>query len=408
MKILLIEDHDFQRHILLTQLNQIIVQSTDEVIGAASGIEALSLMDGFQPDVLICDLNMPGMDGITFLSRIAEQDFSGFIIITSATSPKVINAVSKMCASYDLNLLGSLIKPAKMNVMADLLEHARQHQSLSIEMESHSSLCTEKLSLTTIQQALDQQWLTPYFQPLVKLETGEWVGCEALIRLEHPTLGVISPCRFLPQLSAMGKDAELAILSIHYIIDHQKQLCQRKVAVNIAPDTLVLDGFVDQVLMLTSKHHSLSSHLYFEITESNALEDTGRALEAASRLGMHGFKLSIDDFGTGYSSLKQLEILPFESLKLDMSFIQALPTSRTAHAIVESSLLLTQRLGLTSVAEGIENQSLWHQLQQLNCNIAQGYFIAEPMHANMLSTWHNEWKHKVRHLNLDLLRTTEC
>ncbi|MGS0728927.1 EAL domain-containing protein, partial [Shewanella sp. 0m-11] len=139
--------------------------------------------------------------------------------------------------------------------------------------------------------------------------------------------------------------------------------------------------------------------LYFEITETDALENTGRALEAASRLAMHGFSLSIDDFGTGYSSLSLLDTLPFDSLKIDMSFIRSMETSNTAAAIVEACLLLSRRLSLESVAEGVETLPLWQRLQSLGCTLAQGYYIAMPMPVEQLHDWHESWKIKANSIS---------
>lgn len=129
------------------------------------------------------------------------------------------------------------------------------------------------------------------------------------------------------------------------------------------------------------------------------VKNTGRALESASRLGMNGFTLSIDDFGTGFSSLKQLETLPFESLKIDMGFTKAITTSDTALAIVESCLFLSNRLSLTAIVEGVENIQIWQQLRDLNCQLAQGYFIAAPMPIDKLNQWHIEWQQKVTELH---------
>ncbi|MGR5065587.1 EAL domain-containing protein [Photobacterium sp. DNB22_13_2] len=106
------------------------------------------------------------------------------------------------------------------------------------------------------------------------------------------------------------------------------------------------------------------------------------------------YSLTIDDFGTGYSSLKQLDQLPFESLKLDMGFVQALPASKSARAIIEASLLLASRLSLATIAEGIEQHDQWQTLYQMGCNYAQGYFIGRPMAAAQLHHWHHSWKDK--------------
>lgn len=395
MKILVIEDHEFQREAMLMQLALIDQPIISEINTAASGKEALAMMASFNPDVLLCDLKMPEMDGITFLSYLSELSFDGSIIITSASSDIVLNTVQKMCLSYHLKVIGAISKPVKITTLKELLILA------SLEQQKHSVFLTSNSAKNKdftekeLNHALEQGWIQPYFQPLVKLDNGDWFSCEALIRFNHPILGVLPPASFLPLLSKMQKDAELALLSIEYSLLHQQALQNKPVAINITPTTLMHDDFVDSILMIMEKHPHLSQKIYFEITESDALENTGRALESASRLAMHGFNLSIDDFGTGYSSLALLDTLPFNSLKIDMSFIRPMESNKTASAIVEACLLLSQRLQLKSVAEGVESLALWRHLQQLNCQLAQGYFIAAPMPVEHLKQWHIDWQLKV-------------
>ncbi|MCK8043819.1 EAL domain-containing response regulator [Shewanella sp. 1CM18E] len=395
MKILVIEDHEFQREAMLMQLALIEQPVISEIKTASSGRAALKLMTSFKPDVLLCDLKMPEMDGITFLGYISELSFNGSIIITSASNHIVLNTVQKMCLSYHLKVIGAISKPVKITILKELLQLAHLEQQSNTTFIVNNTLKNKDFTEKELVHALEQGWIRPYFQPLVDLDNGEWRGCEALIRFIHPVLGVLPPASFLPLLSKMQKDAELALLSIEYILSKQPELLGRSVAVNITPTTLMHSHFVDKLLNIAERHPNLSQKVYFEITESDALENTGRALESASRLAMHGFNLSIDDFGTGYSSLSLLDTLPFDSLKIDMSFIRPMESSKTAAAIVEACLLLSQRLQLESVAEGVETIALWRHLQQLDCNLAQGYFIAAPMSAERLKQWHNDWQLKV-------------
>ncbi|ABV86235.1 EAL domain-containing protein [Shewanella pealeana] len=395
MKILLIEDHLFQREAMQMQLELITSPKISLIRTAASGVEALQIMADFKPDILLCDLKMPEMDGITFLSHISELMFTGSIIITSASNQIVLDTVQKMCMSYHLKVIGAISKPVKINTLKELLHLAYVESLMNSTFVPPSSVKSKTFTEKELEHALVQGWIKPYFQPLVAFDGGEWKSCEALIRFVHPILGVLPPTSFLPQLSKMHKDAELALLSINYILQHQAELAGRPVAVNINPTTLMHNHFVDRLLDIAKQQPSLCKQVYFEITESDALINTGRALESASRLALHGFNLSIDDFGTGYSSLTLLDTLPFDSLKVDMSFIRAMESSKTAAAIVEACLLLSSRLELKSVAEGVETQVLWQQLQSLGCTLAQGYYIAAPMPVERLKDWHESWQVKV-------------
>ncbi|MGS0727530.1 EAL domain-containing protein, partial [Shewanella sp. 0m-11] len=285
MKILLIEDHQFQREAMLMQLELINMPHIAQIKTAASGVEALQIMASFKPDILLCDLKMPEMDGITFLSHISELSFTGSIIITSASNQIVLDTVKKMCMNYHLKVIGAISKPVKMNTLKELLDLANVERLSSAMTPIHSSSVLDKVfTEQELEHALEQGWIKPYFQPLVTLDTGEWRSSEALIRFVHPILGVLPPACFLPLLSKMQKDAQLALLSINYVLQHQHELGERPVAVNITPTTLTHNHFVDQVLSLAEQQPNLCKQLYFEITETDALENTGRALEAASRL----------------------------------------------------------------------------------------------------------------------------
>ncbi|PLC57401.1 EAL domain-containing response regulator [Photobacterium carnosum] len=394
MNILLIEDHDFQRQVLATQLTHLIDPNQDHLYFAANGIDALAAVTRYQPQLLFCDLNMPQMDGISFLGHLAEQQFTGAIIITSALNAGVLHSVDKMCKNYGLNLLGTLVKPTHLEQLKQLLIIATN----SLQSNNITPPLQQDLTEKDIIEAFNSNYLIPYYQPIVSLQTGEWVASEALIRFIHPDYGIVPAMKFIKIISNIGKDSQLALLIINHIISQQPIFCGRKVAVNISAETLVERNFINNVLALHHQYPQLHHWLYFELTESDLFESAGKALEAAARLGMYGFNLSIDDFGTGYSSLKQLDILPFKSLKLDISFVQAMQTNYTAKVIIETCLLLAQRLNLTAIAEGVEDITLWLKLQKMGCELAQGYFISPPLPFSQIPIWHTQWQQRSHQL----------
>ncbi|OBU22605.1 EAL domain-containing protein [Photobacterium aquimaris] len=399
MNILLIEDHDFQRQVLATQLAHLIDPNYDQIHCAANGIDALAIMQNYQPQLLLCDLNMPQMDGISFLGHLAEQQFNGKIIITSALDAEVLDSVNKMCKNYGLNLLGTLVKPTLLDQLKQLLTLAK----IDLQPTIPPLPLQQEIKEQDILDALHAGYLSPYYQPIVNMKTGEWIASEALIRFIHPDHGIVPAIKFIKLLANLGKDTQLALLIINHIISHQAILSARKVAVNISANTLVERSFINTVLTLHHQHPQLHHWLYFELTESDIFESAGQALEAAARLGMHGFNLSIDDFGTGYSSLKQLDILPFKSLKLDISFVQAMPTNYTAKVIIETCLVLAQRLNLITIAEGVEDITLWLKLQNMGCELAQGYFISPPLPVSLIPIWYTQWQQRSQQLVNDSL-----
>jgi EAL domain-containing protein (putative c-di-GMP-specific phosphodiesterase class I) len=135
-----------------------------------------------------------------------------------------------------------------------------------------------------------------------------------------------------------------------------------------------------------------AKHMVLEITETAAMTDVAKALENLTRLRMKGFGLSIDDYGTGYSSMQQLARVPFTELKVDQSFVFSATEKEATRVLLSSSLDMAKKLRLKSVAEGVETRAHWNLLQELGCDIAQGYFVAKPMEAAAFQSWALEWR----------------
>jgi EAL domain-containing protein (putative c-di-GMP-specific phosphodiesterase class I) len=154
------------------------------------------------------------------------------------------------------------------------------------------------------------------------------------------------------------------------------------VSVNLSLASLTDAMLADRITAIVRSARLDPRHMTLEITESAAMSNVASALENLARLRMHGFGLSIDDYGTGYASMQQLTRIPFTELKIDQGFVTGCVANHATRAIVESSVGMAHRLGIKSVAEGVETQSDWDALKAVSCDIAQGYFIAKPMDAS--------------------------
>ena len=159
------------------------------------------------------------------------------------------------------------------------------------------------------------------------------------------------------------------------------------------PEAFRLD-IPEQILSVLSKSALPPSKLVIEVTETSVAKEVIQALDVLTRLRMRGVQLSIDDFGTGYATLQQLQIVPFNELKLDVSYVRRAHEHASSRAIVETTIDLGHRLGKTVVAEGVETEEVWHLLAGLGCDLAQGYFIARPMPGEQVSTWLAQWKRR--------------
>ena len=162
-------------------------------------------------------------------------------------------------------------------------------------------------------------------------------------------------------------------------------------SVNLSTRDLLDQDLPQKFDALLVKHQVPAEAFCLEITESAIMDDPQRALQTLERLHGMGFKLSIDDFGTGYSSLAYLKRLPVDELKIDQSFVKSMQTDPDDAKIVRSTIDLAHNLGLTVVAEGVENARVWDMLRELNCDQAQGYHMGKPMPADAFANWSVGW-----------------
>ena len=216
-------------------------------------------------------------------------------------------------------------------------------------------------------------------------------GFEALIRWIHPELGFVPPGDFIPIAELTSLIHQLTAWVLEKAIEQcrlwQDQGMSLSIAVNLSARNLMDDNITKLVERLLLKYQLPASRLELEITESSIMTDPTRALRNLDALHDLGVHLAIDDFGTGYSSLAYLKRLPVQTLKIDNSFVRNMLEDLQDELIVNSTIHLAHNLGLTVVAEGVENEELLARLTEMGCDEAQGYFIGRPMAAINADEW---------------------
>jgi EAL domain-containing protein (putative c-di-GMP-specific phosphodiesterase class I) len=242
-----------------------------------------------------------------------------------------------------------------------------------------------------LRRAIDQSDLALYYQPKVSLPHERVTCVEALVRWTHPRRGLLGPDQFVPIAEQTGLIRPLA----RWVLEAALRQCNRwrtdgidlAVAVNLSMRNLHDAEIVDMIGRSLARWGVPPARLIVEITESSLMADAARALEVLGRLRAMGVGISIDDFGTGYSSLAYLKRLPVDELKIDRSFVAHMVHDESDAAIVRSTVGLAHELGLSVVAEGVEDQATWEFLSGLGCDVAQGYFISRPMPAAAIGGW---------------------
>jgi diguanylate cyclase (GGDEF)-like protein len=245
--------------------------------------------------------------------------------------------------------------------------------------------------LRDLRQALANDELELFFQPKVDARSGKVTAAEALLRWNHPMLGMVMPGQFVPLAERSGLIGPLGNWVVEAACKQARgwrdKGLRMRVAINLSAHQMRQDDIADRIADALARHRIHPSLLTCEITESAAMEDTGATQETFRRLGEMGTHLSIDDFGTGYSSLSYLRQLPAEELKIDASFVKDVDHSTDARAVVDAVVKLAHALGLKVVAEGVETARQRKVLVELGCDELQGFLFAKPMSARALLLW---------------------
>jgi diguanylate cyclase (GGDEF)-like protein len=235
--------------------------------------------------------------------------------------------------------------------------------------------------MSELRRALDGEEIVLHFQPQADVRTGNVVGAEALIRWQHPVRGLMPPSDFVPYVERTGMSTALSayVLSgaARQLREWRDQGVDVSLAVNLTMHDLLDTSLPDRVAEMLERFGVDPTRLELEITERVIMADPVRVRNVVERLKLIGVRLAIDDFGTGYSSLSYLKSLPLDVIKIDRSFVMGMDRA-SDRAIVRSTIDLGHNLGLTVVAEGVENQETLDELSRYGCDLVQGFLIARP------------------------------
>jgi EAL domain-containing protein (putative c-di-GMP-specific phosphodiesterase class I)/CheY-like chemotaxis protein len=391
-RILLIDDDPFQLTIQLQVLRGLGFRHV-RVAGGAE-IALADLRDNpHSVDVIFCDLNMPGMDGIEFLHALNASPFIGHVVLLSGEGTRILHAVQKLLGLARIAILGILEKPAGRAAVKAML--AKWNPTGAAE----STAPTRSYSASELAVAArEQQWVLHY-QPKVDLKTGSLAGVEALIRWKHPEYGIVMPDHFI----GIAEDNDLIDTLTDWVLREaigqlaiwrDGGLPPVRMAINVSVKNLHAPDFVHHLGSIVRDADVSTSDVTLEVTESRLMSPSPLPLETLVRLRLQRFKLSIDDFGTGHSSLAQLRDVPFTELKVDRGFVKGARTNSIIRPILEGSVGFAKRLGMQSVAEGVETAEDWFLLREIECDFAQGYFIGRPGPAESLQGWLAAWEER--------------
>ncbi|WP_144152213.1 EAL domain-containing protein [Paraburkholderia sp. BCC1885] len=277
---------------------------------------------------------------------------------------------------------------------ADVAMYAAKRANAGMSVYDHNEEMhgAERLSLMSgLRHAIEHDELRLFYQPKVDLNTNVMAQVEALVRWEHPVRGMVPPGEFIPFAEQTGFIRWIS----RWVIGEAIAQCARwqakgielSVSVNLSARDLFDTDLPDLFETTLRRHRVESRWLWVEITESALMEDPAKAIATLERLRRLGIRLSIDDFGTGYSSLSYLKRMPVNEIKIDRSFVTGMVKDMDDEVIVRSTIALAHNMGLSVVAEGVEDAATLEALGTLHCDIAQGYYLSRPLTAEALEVW---------------------
>lgn len=304
--------------------------------------------------------------------------------------------LSDVTVSVDA-LIGVAIGPDDGETVDELMQRADVAVSVARDRPDRVARFTGRMPfdssftphlVSELSQALTAGDIVVHYQPKVHVATGHVLGVEALVRWQHPVHGLLPPSAFIPAAERTGLIRPLTL----YVLERSlEQLAiwrtagrELSVSVNLSVRDLLDPGFVGEVADAVRRNGVPQDALELEITETMAMVDPERSLRVLEGLSALGVLLSVDDYGTGYSSLAYLQRLPVRRLKIDRQFVLGVVDDRASAAIVRSTIELARHLGMTVVAEGVEDDATLLSLRDMGCDAAQGFGLGRPVASDAL------------------------
>lgn len=302
--------------------------------------------------------------------------------------------------------VGIAIYPNGGKNAADLLRNADTacaqaggQQNLVFFTESMNQQAVQRSELEReLRQAIEQQQFLLYYQPKTDLQTGTIVGVEALIRWQHPQRGLVNPGTFITLAEETGLIVEMGQFALtegcrQFSDWRVRGIHLQQIAINVSSRQFRSGDVLDDVRENMMNFYLQAGDLELEVTESLMVDNFDDVTRILKSLRESGVSIALDDFGTGYSSMSYLEILPFDTLKIDMSFIRRIKDDGEGGAIASAIIAMAHSLHKKVVAEGVETQAQVNFLKQLGCHIAQGYFYGRPLPAAEFEVLYRQQEH---------------
>jgi EAL domain-containing protein (putative c-di-GMP-specific phosphodiesterase class I)/AmiR/NasT family two-component response regulator len=378
--ILLVDDEPFILRLMSKMLNGL---GYENLSTANDGKSALYKLVTVQSpfDLIICDINMPEMNGIEFMRRSNEANYLGGFILLSGEDSRMLETAYSFASSQNLNILGAIPKPLDRDGLEEILNRFG-----SLKKTSHTSIAESVIDIEELRRGIrsqDADELSIFYQPRIEVATGKIVSVEALPRWNHAERGLLEPSAFMPLAEQMGLMNELSRkvykTVVLQIAEWQKKNISLNAAVKLSVNSFEDPEFVDHIIAFCKVCDVDSSQVILEISENDVIQKAAELVEVLMRLRLNRFGVSIDNFGIGYSSTSQLKVLPASELRVLRAFESGAVDNAGARATLAASVALANNLNLEVVAEGAEEKADWDMGEELGVDYIQGGYCSKPL-----------------------------
>lgn len=346
----------------------------------SNGEDALHAIEQQQPDLIICDLMLPDIDGPQLIRAMAEMKFAGSLIVITGSDVRILQTVQLLASELGLHLLGTFTKPVNPYEIEWLLKCAQRPTKTT---EAPSGARARRIVDTAMLEAgLGRQAVVPFYQAKWSLADKRITGYEVLARWRDEDGTILGPGAFIPLLERSGHLTTFTMQLLDQVLKDSHGLLtvqpELNFAVNFGIESLQDRNLPDELMARLSAHGMKPSQFTIELTERGLVDNAPNVLEVMARLHLLGFQLSIDDFGTGYSSFSRAKGLPFTELKIDRAFVMDAAENQSSRAIINSSVALARDLNMKIIAEGVETAASMDLMESMGCDVLQGFHIARP------------------------------
>jgi diguanylate cyclase (GGDEF)-like protein len=374
------------------QGDQLLIEVAARIAAVLRPTDTVARLGGDEFAVLLVDGGVQGAHRAA--ARIAEALEPSFTLDGVAVSVEASLGVSVHDATTADSGMDAATRAAELLRHADMAMYDAKlsHTGVShFRGESEGARPARLALLGELREALNRDELVLHYQPKVAAGSGQLLGVEALVRWQHPTQGLLPPSEFIPVAEATTLIQRLTMVVVDKALAMSREWLDRgvrmPVAVNVSARSLLDLSFPDAIAAALARAEVPAGLLCLELTESTIMHDPDRALLIMQDLRKIGVRLSVDDFGTGYSSMAYLKILPVDELKVDRSFVSQMNTSIDDTMLVQSAIDLGHNLGMSVVAEGVEDKQTLLALKDLGADVIQGYYLGRPMDEALLQQW---------------------